>query len=748
MTRLWVRTLLVTVLFAAVLGVTLGTRGASGAPADTDADQVFGQGGSFTSGTCNLGGRSASSLCNASGQAAGVAVDASGNVYVADYINNRVLEYNTPLTLTVTPGSGDTDADQVFGQSGSFTSSACNPIISGPPDASSLCIPVGVAVDAAGNLYVADNGNSRVLEYDSPLTTNTVADRVFGQGGSFTSNTCYLGGISADSLCQPYGVALDSAGNLYVADKDNRVLEYNTPVTTDTGADRVFGQGGSFTSDTCNLGGVSASSLCRPFGVVADAAGNLYVADQNDARVLEYDSPLITDTVADRVFGQLDSFTTDTSNIGSAVTASGLSDPRGVAVDTAGNLYVGDYSNFRVLEYDSPLTTDTVADQVFGQGDSFTTGTCNLGGISASSLCGPTGVALDAAGNLYVSDDNNNRVLEYDNPANTPLPPTATPAATNTPTATPTDTATPTETPTPTATPTDTATATPTSTNTPLPPTATPTATNTPTATATATNTPTATATRTSTPLPPTATPTKTPTATATATNTATASSTPTKPPPTNTPTATATPTKPPPTNTPTATATPTKPPPTNTATATATSTLTPTATPTLTCYGRVVTIVGTNGNDVIVGTAGDDVIAGLAGDDIIFGLEGNDVICAGSGVDIIEGEPGNDLIFGQDGADGIEGGRERLPLRAGRERHHRRADGNDIISGGRGTTCLTVVQGATRSSGDRERPHRRGGGERLARRRGRVRRVGWRHWTRHLPGRTAELWRCRVTNV
>ena len=191
-------------------------------------------------------------------------MDAAGNLYVGDNANNRVLEYNTPLTT-------DTVADRVFGQGASQqTPATCHRRILPESHPQQPVLPEGVAVDAAGNLYVADRNNSRVLEYNTPLTVtgDTVADRVFGQP-NFASATCNLGGDSG--MCQPDGVAVDAAGNLYVAD-NNRVLEYNTPLTTDTVADRVFGQGGSFTSNTCNLGGISASSLCFPVDVAVDAA--------------------------------------------------------------------------------------------------------------------------------------------------------------------------------------------------------------------------------------------------------------------------------------------------------------------------------------------------------------------------------------------------------------------------------------------------------------------------------------------
>ena len=377
------------------------------------AHLVFGQGGSFTTRIPNNGGVSANSLW----MPFAVAVDSSGNLYVADTFNQRVLEYDTPITT-------DTTADKVFGQFGFFTINACN---QSGESASSLCNPEGVAVDGSGNVYVADYSNDRVLEYNTPLTTDTTADIVFGVcGQDFTGSLC-SSGPAANSMDGPKEVAVDGSGNLYVADSFwERVLEFTAPLTPNTTADTVFGQGGSFTSVGCNSdtggGNPTANGLCITDasniggGIAVDGSGNVYIADTNNNRVLQYYTPLTTDTTADVELGQGDFL----RNYPNAVHAEGLDGPQAVAIDTSttpNRVYVADYNNSRVLGWKNAatFTNGAKADLVIGQPD-FLSFTCNYGGVTASGLCDPDGVAVDSSGNLYVADYNNSRVLEYTNP--------------------------------------------------------------------------------------------------------------------------------------------------------------------------------------------------------------------------------------------------------------------------------------------------------------------------------------------
>jgi sugar lactone lactonase YvrE len=213
---------------------------------------------------------------------------------------------------------------------------------------------------------VADFGNSRVLEYSAPLRSGVAASRVFGQGGNFTAALANNGGISENSLDSPAGVALDGQGRLYVADtNNNRVLEYDTPLSGDTTADRVFGQP-DFNHNNDNHSSPNATGLDNPFGVALDGQGRLFVPDTNNNRVLEYDAPLASGMPANRVFGQPD-FTHNARNNGGTVSATSLDTPDGVGLDGWGNLYVADFGNNRVLEYYTPLVTAKAADRVFGQ---------------------------------------------------------------------------------------------------------------------------------------------------------------------------------------------------------------------------------------------------------------------------------------------------------------------------------------------------------------------------------------------
>src|SRR5206468_9543438 len=137
--------------------------------------------------------------------------------------------------------------------------------------------PKGVAVDSGGDLYVADTANIRVLEYDALITDGKPTARVFGQT-SLTIGICFST-PAANLLCGPSGMALDSTGKLYIADStNNRVLEYDSPLTSQS-ANIVFGQGDDLTTNNCNKSAVPAEGrLCAPTAVVIDAAGNVYIA--------------------------------------------------------------------------------------------------------------------------------------------------------------------------------------------------------------------------------------------------------------------------------------------------------------------------------------------------------------------------------------------------------------------------------------------------------------------------------------
>ena len=358
----------------------------------SSCEVVYGQGGSFTANGPNTNGISAASADNPRG----VLTDGAGGFYMADTVNNRVLYF----------AAGSSTASRVYGQGGSFATNNQN---NGGFSANSLYSPMGMALDGSGGLYVADEANNRVLYYASGSTTAT---RVYGQNGAFNTVVPNNPTVSASSLDAPWSLAVDASGGLYISDQSNhRVLYFTSGSTV---ASRVYGQGGSFSTNSSNNGGVSANSLSYPAGIALDSAGNLYVADSGNNRVLFFPSG---STTATKVYGQSGSFATSANALG----ATGLYDSMGPALDKNGNLAVADTYNDRVLYFaagtgctaaNTPSGCGT-ATKVYGQGGNFNTQLGNQGGAcSATGLAYPYAVAFDSNGNLFIADANNNRVVE------------------------------------------------------------------------------------------------------------------------------------------------------------------------------------------------------------------------------------------------------------------------------------------------------------------------------------------------
>ncbi|HEX2623397.1 MAG TPA: NHL repeat-containing protein [Phototrophicaceae bacterium] len=301
---------------------------------------------------------------------------------------------------------------------------------SSAPSADSLAMPTTVALDSKGGLYVTDRENRRVLYFADVASDDTTADQVYGQFGNFRNNmvnndgTGAYGEPSADNISVfTLGLATDSQGGFYVSDAaSHRVLYFADDGNTT--ADRVYGQFDNFSTDARNndgagrLGTPSASSLNFPRGLLVDSNNGLYVADRDNNRVLYFAAD--GNTVADRIYGQFGSFTTNAeNNDGSGnkgtPSADSLSHPKSIALDAQGGLYISDTMNHRVL-YFAP-DGDTTADWVFGQYGSLTTGVINNEGTGATgspneqNLNGPQGIVLSSDRKLYIADTDNNRIL-------------------------------------------------------------------------------------------------------------------------------------------------------------------------------------------------------------------------------------------------------------------------------------------------------------------------------------------------
>jgi sugar lactone lactonase YvrE len=290
----------------------------------------------------------------------GLAVDAAGNVYVADTGNQRIRKVTPAGVVTTLAGSGTSAFADGTGAAASFS------------------IPLGVAVDTAGNVYVGDGGNNRIRKVTPAGAVTTLA----GSGtGAFAD-----GSGAAASFQGPSGIAVDGSGNVYVADQTNQRIRFVTPagdVTT------LAGSGTATFAD----GTGAAASFDYP-GALAANAGNVWVADGSNDRIRKVTPAGVVMTLAGS-----STFNPFADGIGAAAT---FNSPQGIALDGADNAYVSDQNHQRIRI----VTPAGVVTTLAGSG----TASFADGPAAMAEFSNPSGIAVDAARNVYVGDTNNNRV--------------------------------------------------------------------------------------------------------------------------------------------------------------------------------------------------------------------------------------------------------------------------------------------------------------------------------------------------
>ncbi|HYW48633.1 MAG TPA: NHL repeat-containing protein [Bryobacteraceae bacterium] len=297
----------------------------------------------------------------------GVAVAADGAIFIADYGNNRIRKVVNGIISTVA-GNG-TYADSGDG---------------GPAASAALLDPVALALDGSGALYIGTQA-SRVRKISSGIITTVAGNgsaTIGGEGGPATSA----------QLGAPSGVAVNSAGDLFFSD-GSKVYKVSRGIITTVAGNGTPGYSGD--------GGPAASAqLNGPVGVAADSAGNVFIADSGNNRVRQVSGGVITTVAGNGVLAHA-------GDGGPAVNAE-LWDPTGVAVDNAGNLYIADYGNHRIRKVSGGIITNFAGNGGFGPGGD--------GGPAVNAqLAFPHGVAVDTAGNVYIADTNNARIRKVSN---------------------------------------------------------------------------------------------------------------------------------------------------------------------------------------------------------------------------------------------------------------------------------------------------------------------------------------------
>lgn len=307
----------------------------------------------------------------------GMALDAAGNLYIADTPNNRIRKAAARTgIITTVAGTG------IYGSSGD----------GGLATLANLAQPIGIAVDAAGNLFVGDTGNQRIRRIDARTGIITT---VAGNGETGFSGDD--GVATGASFYRPSGIAVDTAGNLFIADFGNRrvrrVDAATRIITTVAGNGRedFFGDNGP----------ARQAALASPTNVAVDSAGNIFIADLHRIRSVAAGTGIITTVAGQTQFGN--------SGDGGAATGAFLNVATGISVDASGNLFISDSSNQRVRKVDAATRVITT---IAGTGEEGFSG--DNGPATSARLSFPVGALTDGAGNVLIADLVNSRIRRVD----------------------------------------------------------------------------------------------------------------------------------------------------------------------------------------------------------------------------------------------------------------------------------------------------------------------------------------------
>jgi len=305
----------------------------------------------------------------------GVAVDGAGNVYIADAQNNVIRKVTASTgVIAIVAGNG------TAGYSGD----------GGAAIRAQLYAPTGVALDAAGNIYVADTNNNVIRE------VNIITGNITSVAGTGVAGYSGDGGVATNAqLNSPTGIAIDAAGNIYIADaQNNAIREVNV-----LNGNILTVAGNSTGGDSGDGGPAKSAKLNFPLSVAVDGAGNIYIADTLNERIRKVSAS--TGIIA--VFAGKGAW--GYAGDGAAAVNAEFSNPTGLSVDVAGNVYIADIGNSVIREVTA--STQVIA-TVAGNG---TWGYSGDGGPAISAQLGidhVDGIAVDAFGNIYIADADNN----------------------------------------------------------------------------------------------------------------------------------------------------------------------------------------------------------------------------------------------------------------------------------------------------------------------------------------------------